>query len=471
MHNILIIHSHDLGRFLGCYGTSTVDTPRLDQFAEESTLFESAFSTSPHCSPARASLFTGNYPQTHGVLGLAHAPFDWDLHNPGSHLAHRLQGHGYRSELIGVHHESRDFADDEVARRLGFDRVRTGGSRDVVVARSNEAMIAAASSGQPFYLQIGFDEPHRIPSALDQPGIMGFLAPGVEPDSSRGYTVPGYLQDDAGAREEIAELQGAVNFLDHGVGEILDRLEQLGLHDDTIVVFTTDHGLALPRAKCTLFDSGLGVALLVRVPARSPWQGRRITGLVSHVDVVPTLLDLLGLNASAEMEGESLVPMVEADDPGRNHVFGQFSFHTYYDPKRSVRSATHKLIVNFSNAPSVMDPTQSWQHRSAPVQLRGPAISTSEIFEFYELGSDPDELNNLAPEQWDGEILAGLAAALLAWMHQTTDPLLESAAISPRHRKALAALLEVAGRAAAHSAVNSDPAAPQHSLPAVPSLT
>lgn len=467
MHNILIIHSHDLGRFLGSYGISSVDTPHLDRFAEESTLFDAAFATSPHCSPARASLFTGNYPQTHGVLGLAHEPFEWDLHDPSSHLAHRLGGYGYNSELIGVHHESRDFEDAEVARRLGFTRVRTGGSRDVVVARTNESLTSAAASGQPFYLQIGFDEPHRIPSAQDQPGIMGFLAPGVQADDSRGHAVPAYLQDDAGAREEIAEIQGAVNYLDEGVGRILDHVEQLGLSEDTIVVFTTDHGLALPRAKCTLYDSGLGVALLMRVPARAAWQGRRISELVSHVDMVPTLLELIGAKSGPDIEGESLVPLVEAGEGGRSHVFGQFSFHTYYDPKRSVRSSTHKLIVNFSNAPSIMDPTQSWQHRSAPVQLRGPAISTSEVFEFYELGSDPDELNNLAGAQAGEAPFADLAAALLAWMRQTADPLLQSAATSPRHRQALAALLDAAGRADTSDAG----AAPAHTFPAVPVLT
>lgn len=159
--NILLIHCHDLGRFLGAYGVPTVVSPHLDSLAAESALFESAFATAPHCSPARASLFTGTYPQTNGVLGLTHDPFGWDLTDPSSHLASRLSAAGYGTELIGVHHESRVLSDDVVAERLGFDRVRSGGDRDTVVERTTEALDRAAASDAPFYLQVGFHEPHR----------------------------------------------------------------------------------------------------------------------------------------------------------------------------------------------------------------------------------------------------------------------------------------------------------------------
>lgn len=264
--NILLLHCHDLGRFLGAYKVPTVVSPHLDALAAQSTLFEAAFATAPHCSPARASLFTGTYPQTNGVLGLTHDPFGWDLTDPATHLAGLLGAAGYTTELIGVHHESRVLPDDVVAERLGFDRVRSGGDRDVVVERTVEALDRAAAVDAPFYLQVGFHEPHRTPSRNDRPGVMGFLGDTVTADDSLGITVPPYLRDDEGAREEIAELQGAVRHMDEGVGSILSHLDALGLSDDTIVVFTTDHGLALPRAKCTLYDPGLEVALMMRVP-------------------------------------------------------------------------------------------------------------------------------------------------------------------------------------------------------------
>jgi N-sulfoglucosamine sulfohydrolase len=441
--NVLLLHCHDLGRFLGTYGVTTVSTPHLDRFADGAVVFEQAFATSPTCSPSRASLFTGAYPQRTGVLGLTHEPFGWDLHDPSTHVAHRLRRHGYRTELVGVHHESLVLPDEQVAARLGFDQVRSGGARDTVVERALEAIESAAHDGRPFYLQAGFHEPHRTPTDRDRPGVMGFLGDGFGPDLRRGHTVPPYLHDDAGAREEIAELQGAVGHMDAGVGAILARLDDLGLTESTVVVFTTDHGLALPGAKCTLYDAGLGVALMARVPGRPDWVGRRVADAVSHVDVLPTLLDVLGLPPVAEAPGTSLVPLVEHGVPARRFTFGQQSHHVYYDPKRSVRSATHKLVVNFGNAPRAMDPTQSWVHRSRPADLRVPTIATSRVIELYDLARDPHELDDLAPGLAEGAdpalgaTFAELGRALLDWMEETDDPLLTSDPGSARHRLAL----------------------------------
>ena len=442
MKNILLLHCHDLGRFLGAYGVTTVTTPHLDAFAEESAVFEQAFATAPHCSPARASLFTGTYPQTNGVLGLTHDPFGWDLKEPEAHIAQLLKSAGYQTELVGVHHESRVLADDVVAARLGFDRARTGGARDVVVSRAIDALRRMSGSGRPFYLQVGFTEPHRVPSPRDRPGVMGFLADGVSPDISLGHTVPAHLVDDDGAREEIAELQGAVKHMDAGIGSILAELDALGLRDGTLVLFTTDHGLALPRAKCTLYDAGLGVALMLRHPGNLAWSGTRVGQMVSHVDVVPTLLDLTGLPCQANLPGTSLRAAVEAGEAPRTHSFSQLTYHTYYDPKRSVRTSTHKLIVNFSNAPRAMDPTQSWIHRSLPADLGGPTIGTSPAMELYDLRSDPDELDNLAGHTEQSEILRDLSAALFDWMRECGDPLLTAPVAASRHQLALSALQE-----------------------------
>lgn len=444
--SILILHCHDLGRFLGSYGVATVSTPALDALAGEAVVFEQAFATSPHCSPARASLFTGTYPQRNGVLGLTHEPFAWDLADPSSHLASRLGRAGYRTELVGVQHESRVLPDPEVAERLGFDRVRTGGDRDLVVERAVEALDAAAADARPFYLQVGFTEPHRVPSERDRPGVMGFLGSAVEADDSRGVTVPPFLVDDDGAREEMAELQGAVAHMDEGVGRVLAHLDRLGLAERTIVLFTTDHGLALPRAKCTLYDAGLEVAMLLRAPGRSGWAGRRITAQVSHVDVVPTLFELAGLEPPAGLAGASLVPLVEEGRPARRHTFGQLTFHTYYDPKRSVRSPSHKLIANFSNAPRSMDPTQSWVHRSLPADLAGPSVGTSPALELYDLVDDPEERRNLAGTDAEPAELPALAATLLDWMRRNDDPLLAPEPGHRRHELALAGLVDAAGR-------------------------
>lgn len=431
--NILLVHCHDLGRFLGCYGVPTVHTPNLDRLAAESAVFDQAFSAAPHCSPARAALFTGTYPQSNGVLGLTHSPFNWDLNDPSIHLAQRLHSAGYRTELIGVHHESRTLPDEEVARRLGFDRVRTDHHHTTVADRAIESLQTSARSEEPFYLQVGFHEPHRSPSDRDRPGVMGFLGSDIQPDTTLGLSVPAFLRDDPGAHEEIAELQGAVRRLDDGVGRILNALDKAGLRDNTVVVFTTDHGLALPRAKCTLYDPGLEVALMIRAPG---WQGTRIGTQVSHLDVVPTLFELIDHPVDG-LSGSSLTGLVEGRDHTARPVFGQLTHHIYYDPRRSVRTPEFKLIANFSNAPQAMDPTQSWVHRSTPVALTGPTLGSSAPLELYDLAADPAETTNLAGDPAHEGTIRALARLLLDWMRREGDPLLTPTSFSPRHQQTL----------------------------------
>jgi N-sulfoglucosamine sulfohydrolase len=443
-YNVVLIHCHDLGRFLGTYGIESVRSPHLDGLASESVVFDQAYAAAPQCSPARAALVTGKYPQRNGVLGLTHAPFNWDLTNPKDHIAHHLSSQGYGTALVGVQHESKVLADDVVARRLGFDRVQTGGMADVVADRGIAALDELAASANPFYLQVGFYEPHRIPGERDQPGVMGFLGDHIEPDSSLGVTVPRYLHDDEEAREEVAELQGAVSFMDSQVGRVLDAIDRRGLRDTTLVIFTTDHGLALPRAKCSLYDPGLEVALFVRAPFRPGWSGVRVDGLVSHVDVRPTILELLQLPAETGRDGVSLVSVVETGAPASEHIYGQLTYHNYYDPKRSVRSERHKLIVNFTSAPLPMDPTQSWVRRTMPGDIWHDGMRTTSPMELYDLASDPVEMHNLADDPAHAPTIASLGGALMKWMREVDDPLLAAAVTSPHHAESLAVLEEVA---------------------------
>lgn len=425
MTNLLILHCHDLGRFLGCYGIPTVRTPNLDAFAGQSVRFDNAFCAAPQCSPARGSLFTGRYPQEHGVLGLTHSYFGWDLRPDVPHLAALLGGAGYVSSLIGAHHESRVRPDPEIAARLGFSDVVTGGRAPVVAARAVERLREYAGGSAPFYMQVGFVEPHRLPSSRDLPGTMGFLGDYMEPDDTAGVTVPAHLVDDEGSRAEIAELQGAVSTMDAGAGEVLRAVDELGLAEDTVVIFTTDHGLALPRAKCTLYDPGIQVALLVRIPGQQP---STCDALVSHVDVVPTVLELLGVAQPATLSGQSLLPVI-AGQARRSEIFAQISHHDYYDPRRCVRTETHKLIANFSSAPAIMDSSQSWRPRSTPRGLSGSVPPYHPPVELYDLRTDPVELTDIAESE--PAIRDDLLSRLAGWMRAVDDPLLSGPVSSP----------------------------------------
>jgi N-sulfoglucosamine sulfohydrolase len=441
MTNVLIMHCHDLGRFLGCYGASGVSTPSIDALAADGVRFDRAFCTAPQCSPSRASLFTGRYPQEHGVLGLTHEDFGWDLRPDEQHIAAVFHDNGYRTALYGVHHESRVAPDADLARRLGFDEVVTGGNAPKVAGRAVAALTDLAERAEPFYLQVGFNEPHRSPSPTDPPGTMGFLRPGITPDTSNGVTVPPYLVDDEGARAEIAELQGATRAMDAGVGEVLAALRRTGLEDDTVVVFTTDHGLALPRAKCTLYDPGIEVALVVRSPQRGWTGGRSTADLVSNIDIMPTVVEAAGIPVPGRVSGRSVVPLLNGEPhQAREQVFAQITHHDYYDPRRCVRTARHKLIVNFSSAPSIMDSSQSWRPRSQPVTVQHGIPPYHPLVELYDLERDPAELTDVADHADHAAARDHLLAQLADWMQEVDDPLSTGPVPAPLHERAVGLL-------------------------------
>jgi N-sulfoglucosamine sulfohydrolase len=441
--NVLIVTCHDLGRHLACYGVPTLRTPNLDALAAQGVRFAQAYCAAPQCSPSRAALYTGRHPHSNGVLGLTHANFGFDLHPDERHLAQVLKDAGYATALVGVDHEARHVDVASTAARLGFDHLERPRRGDDIAAAAIARLDSLAAGDAPFYLQVGFNEPHRLehPDPTAEPDYMGFLADYVEPDDRLGVTVPPWLRDTPAGRTEIAELQGAVHHADRAIGRLLDRLTALGLADQTLVVYTPDHGLALPRAKCSLYGPGLEVALLVRYPARG-WTGGRVEDdLISNVDVFPTVLEALGLAVAPSVQGRSFAPLLDgAPFEPRDAVFGEMTYHDYYDPRRCVRTATHHLIVNFTAAPAFMDPSQSWRRRTEPVVPSKPALAYHPIVELFDLTRDPHERVDVAGDPAYADVQADLLARLHAWMRETDDPLLEGAVTPPIHRWALRAL-------------------------------
>ena len=189
----------------------------------------------------------------------------------------------------------------------------------------------------------------------------------------------------------------------------------------------------MPRAKCSLYEAGLEVALIVRVPWRRDLAGRRVSAMVSHLSVVPTLLDAAG-DAESDRTAPNLIAVSDDLEPGQSEVFGQMTYHNYYDPKRSVRDERHKLIVNYSNAPLAMDPTQSWAHRSLPLGLDRGNMPNNLERELYDLDTDPLELTNLAADPAHADVLDRLQTDLHSWMRRVDDPLLRGFIPAPRTR-------------------------------------
>jgi N-sulfoglucosamine sulfohydrolase len=426
--NVLFITCHDLGRHLGCYGHSTVDSPNLDALAESGVKFDNAFATAPQCSPSRAALHTGRYPHATGVLGLAHAPFDWHLPSHERHIAQILKDSGYATALAGMQHlVARDRAE-----ALGYEHLLPVAPALETAESAVQLLRALGASDRPFYLEAGFEEPHR-------PYDFG----GTQPDDHLGVKIPLYLPDCPEARQDFAAFQGAIRAMDAGVGRLLSGLKDLRLEENTWVIFTTDHGAAMPRAKSTLYDSGIETALLMRWPDGDLNGGGTYSELISNVDIVPTMLDGLGLELPRNLHGESFWPLFqEAPYLPRTEIFAEKTFHTYYEPMRAVRTATHKYIVNFEISTAVDVPADI---RTSPIYPRLIQAFSRERdpVELYDLTTDPWEQTNLAGQPDLAESESNLRHRLLQWMQETEDLLLQGPIASPYYYEAMRRLTGV----------------------------
>jgi N-sulfoglucosamine sulfohydrolase len=412
----LFLTCHDLGQHLGCYGQTTVPSPALDALAGNGVRFERSFCTAPQCSPSRASLHTGRYPHSAGVLGLAHPPFGWRLDPRERHVAQILRDVGYSTTLVGMQH----LIERGSAHELGYAQVLPVAPAYEEADRAVALLRELSRQDRPFYLEVGFEEPHR-------PYNFG----GAVPDASRGVAVPGYLPDAPESRADFAAFQGAIRQLDAGVGRILAALDELGIADTTCVVFATDHGAAMPRAKCTLYDPGIEVALVWRFGSAGVSGGRVISEMISNVDVTPTLLEGLGMSVPAVVQGRSFWPLLEGRSfSPRAEIFAEKTFHTYYEPMRAIRTAHHKLIVNFEVSTAVDVPADV---RESPIYaLMLPRLNAIRApVELYQLGDDPWEQRNLADQPDLDSVQADLGQRLLGWMQATDDPLLRGPVASP----------------------------------------
>ena len=401
--NILYIHSHDTGRYVQPYGYQ-VPTPNIQLLADQGVLFRKAFCAAPTCSGSRASLLTGQYCHNNGMLGLAHR--GWSLNDYGEHLIHPLRRVGYRSVLIGEQHISED---PEV---IGYDEVIEVDSHHAqdVAPITVEALQTAS---EPFFLSVGFFETHRQ-----------FRAPTSVRDSL--YSLPpANLPDTPATRRDMAAFKASARSLDQGIGAVLNALYELGLAERTLIICTTDHGLAFPGAKATLYDRGTGVLLLMRGPGGFTG-GKVYDAMVSHLDIYPTLCEIAGAEKPDFLQGSSLLPLVH-DEVARVHdeVFTEVTFHAAYEPTRAVRTERWKYIRRFDEN---QHPVPANCDDSASKETLVVAGWTDQIIateQLYDLTLDPNEMRNLAEDPAHAEVLEELRGRLRSWMEGTEDPLLE----------------------------------------------
>lgn len=406
--NIVYLHSHDTGRYVSPYGHA-VATPSYLRLAEAGITFRQAFASAPTCSPSRAGLLTGQSPHSAGMLGLAHRGFR--LHDPSQHLATNLRDHGYATILAGTQHVSQGDPAE-----LGYDQVYAGHDRNHEVVAGNavaaiEAHIASRSAA-PFFLDAGFVETHRP-------------FPEVDVAAARYVRVPAHLPDTPETRLDMARYRASVHDLDIGIGRILDALDESGLAGNTLVILTTDHGLAFPGMKCTLTDHGTGVLLIMRGPGGFAG-GRVCDALVSQIDLFPTICDMLGIERPSWLQGTSLLPVVQGEtEEVHDAVFAEVTYHAAYEPQRAIRTRKWLYIERFGDRDRPVLPNiDDGESRDALLD-HGWAERPVVRVQLYDNFFDPMQRTNLATDDAQAPVVAVFHDRLREWMERTGDPLLD----------------------------------------------
>ena len=448
--NILYILSDDQGAWaMHCAGNPEIHTPNLDHLAEQGIRFDDFFCVSPVCSPARASLLTGDIPSSHGVQDwIRSGNVDAEKYaaqgkeNPyGGYVDERtpiqyLKGkttytdvlveNGYTCALSGKWHLG-----DSVTPQHGFSRWYTigkGGAfyyhpdmvengkitvehgkyiTDLITDRALDFMDELAQGDDPFYLAVHYTAPHSpweadqhpaeyidlyrdcpfesIPDVPDHPGL---TVPPVYGTPLRRVNLTGYF--------------AAITAMDANIGRLLDRLEEKGLAENTIVIFNADNGMNMGHHGIwgkgngtfpqNMFDTSVKVPFIFSYPGHAP-QGVVNHDMISAYDLFPTLLDLLGIDnrVTQRLPGRSFAPVLRGEPLESRDEIVVFD---EYGPVRMIRSKTHKLVLRYPYGPN----------------------------EFYDLVADPGEENNLYDDPAYEEQIVSMRAHMERWFNDYADP-------------------------------------------------
>jgi arylsulfatase A-like enzyme len=368
------------------------------------------------------------------MTGLAHRGSK--LKDPSRHLASFLAAHGYHTALAGVQHEAthRPGLAPKVVREqkclLGYqdlldERPPAANGEEAAARRAADFIERSDSLGKPFFLACGFFTTHRNGNGPVQ------WHNGDQPAGDARYAMaPQGLPDTPETRQDFADFAQSANRLDQYMGIVFDAIDRAGRHDDTLVICTTDHGIAFPGAKGCLNDRGIGVMLMVRGPGGFSG-GKVIDQLVSQIDLFPTICELTGLTPPDWLRGRSVTPLLtDPAQPLHEAVYANLNFHAAKEVARAVRTDRWKYVRrwNVQNHPIVSNCDDSIS-KDVLIQAGWNNIPQSEeaLFDLY---FDPNEAHNLILDPSKASVVTEMRARLQQWMQETGDPLL-TGRISP----------------------------------------
>ena len=435
--NVVLITADDMNWDApGCFGGRTPDiTPNIDRLASAGMRFKYAHITIAVCQPSRSVLMTGRYPHRNGAEGFQ--PIRRDVPT----LQERLHQAGYLNGILGkVEHLApiEKFKWDMVR---DFEELGCGRDPGLYHSFAKEFFRRAAREGRPFFLMANSHDPHRpFHGSLQEKRLFAEKLKDI-PAPSRVYLedeveVPGFLPDLPDVRKEIAQYYSSVRRCDDTVGAIMRALRESGQAENTLVMFLSDNGMALPFSKtnCYLHST--------RTPWIVVWPGKIKAGVVdarhfiSGIDFMPTVLDAAGLDAPEGMDGFSFLPvLLGREQAGRDKVFTQFhqtSARRRY-PMRTVQdrrfgyifnpwSDGKRVFKNGSQSGLTFKAMQAAARTDADIAARVKLFQYRVLEEFYDFEKDPDALHNLIDDPRYRSEVERLRNELLRWMERTGDP-------------------------------------------------
>jgi len=417
--NVLWITCEDINPYLGCYGDTFAFTPNLDKLAAEGTLYTNAYATAPVCAPARSCLVTGVYATS---LGTQHLRSNVRLPKQVRCFPELLRAAGY-------------YCSNNYKKDYNFTDI------NVWDESSQTAHWRKRKPGQPFFSVFNFTSTHQGQINGSDEDFFARYRSKLKPEECHDpakVPLPPYYPDTPIVRKIWTRYYDLITFMDKQVGDLLGRLRDDGLADNTIVFFFADHGLGVPRHKRTLYDSGLHVPLIIRFPARyqsiAPVKpGRKTDRLVSFVDFAPTVLSLTGLPVPGYMQGDAFLG--DQAGPPRKYVFGAASrVDEVYEMSRCVRDKRYKYIRNYMPHLPYVQPSEYPDRADIMAELRrvvkeGGLTDTQKLFfqpdkpveELYDTLADPHEIRNLADSSGHQRILERMRKVHRKWMAETRD--------------------------------------------------
>ncbi len=418
--NIVVIIADDVSwDDIGCYrsvgaGNPKIRTPNIDRLASQGVRFTNMYLTASSCSPSRTSILSGRYPHNTGSAEL-HTPLPRHL----PMLPEMLKQQGYFTALVGKWHEG-------PATRRAYDTLLV--DREANGEGAEEQWInlmRARPKNKPFFFWLAALDAHRPWSVYQH---------GHRHDPDKDVRVPPTLVDTPETRQDLANYYNEIGRLDYFVGKLADELTRQGILENTIVIFMADNGRPFPGSKTRVYDTGMKTPFVMQWPKGIPQKGIVSDGLVSSIDIAPTLLKLAGIVAPNTMQGRSFDQLLQKPaTPFRQYVFSEHNWHDYAAYERAVRTKDYLYLINkrpelTNDGP--IDANQSPSAEALKAARRANKLTPfqNDVFltprpveEFFDCRKDPIQARNEVTNPVYAKSVARLRTVLTQWQNETGD--------------------------------------------------